>query len=163
MTRPFSINLLRWRHNRCDSVSNHQPHHCLLKRLFRRRSKKTSKLRVTGLCAGTSPVACEPPHKGPVTRKCFHLVTSSCFRAIGRLQSYRHREGFTRNVSPCRFVNCIALRVPMTHIDGMTWKCFSHYWPFVRGNHRTPDGLLSQKTSNAELVICPRGFPYQAV
>ena len=46
---------LRWRHNGCDSVSNHQPHHCLLNRLFRRRSKKTSKLRVTGLCAGNSP------------------------------------------------------------------------------------------------------------
>ena len=28
---------------------------CLLNRLFRRRSKKTSKLRVTGLCAGNSP------------------------------------------------------------------------------------------------------------
>ena len=46
---------LRWRHNGCDSVSNHLPHHCLLNRLFRRRSKKTSKLRVTGLCAGNSP------------------------------------------------------------------------------------------------------------
>ena len=43
---------LRWRHNGCDSVSNHQPHRCLLNRLFRRRSKKTSKLRVTGLCFG---------------------------------------------------------------------------------------------------------------
>ena len=30
---------LRWRHNGCDSVSNHQPHHCLRNRLFRRRSK----------------------------------------------------------------------------------------------------------------------------
>ena len=46
---------LRGRHNGCDSVSNHQPHHCLLNRLFRRRSKKTSKLRVTGLCAVNSP------------------------------------------------------------------------------------------------------------
>ena len=46
---------LRWRHNGCDSVSNHRPRHCLLSRLFRRRSKKTSKLRVTGLCAGNSP------------------------------------------------------------------------------------------------------------
>ena len=36
------------------SVSNHQPHDCLLNRLFRRRSKKTSKLRVTGLCVGNS-------------------------------------------------------------------------------------------------------------
>ena len=37
-----------------NSVSNHQPHDCLFKRLFRRRSKKTSKLRVTDLCAGNS-------------------------------------------------------------------------------------------------------------
>ena len=43
---------LEWRHNVLDCVSNHQPHDCLLNRLFRRRSKKTSKLRVTGLCGG---------------------------------------------------------------------------------------------------------------
>ena len=42
-------------------VSNHQPHHCLLKRLFRRRWKKISKLRVTGLCEGNSLVAGEVP------------------------------------------------------------------------------------------------------
>ena len=52
---------LRWRHNRRDSVSNHQPHDCLLNRLFRRRSKKTSKLRVTGLCAGNLPGTGEFP------------------------------------------------------------------------------------------------------
>ena len=46
---------LRWRHNELDSFSNHQPHDCLLNHLFRRWSKKTSKLRVTGLCAGNSP------------------------------------------------------------------------------------------------------------
>ena len=46
---------LKWRHNGCDSVSNHQPHDCLLNRLFRRRSKKTSKPRVTGLCEENSP------------------------------------------------------------------------------------------------------------
>ena len=52
---------LRWRHNGRDSVSNHQPHHCLLNRLFRRRSKKTSKRRVTGLCAWNSPGTGEFP------------------------------------------------------------------------------------------------------
>ena len=46
---------LRWCHNRRDSVSNHQPRDCLLNCLFRRRSKKRLKLRVTGLCAGNSP------------------------------------------------------------------------------------------------------------
>ena len=34
------------------SVSNHQPYDCLLNRLFKRRSKKTSKLCIIGLCAG---------------------------------------------------------------------------------------------------------------
>ena len=48
-------------HNGHDSVSNHQPHDCLLNRLFRRRSKKTSKLRVTGICAGNSPGTGEFP------------------------------------------------------------------------------------------------------
>ena len=61
---------LQWRHNGRDGVSNHQPHHCLLNRLFGRRSKKTPKLRVTGLCTGNSPVV-NSPHKGPVTRKMF--------------------------------------------------------------------------------------------
>ena len=62
---------LHWRHNDHDGVSNHQPHGCLLNRLFRRRSKKTSKLRVTGLCEGNSPGPVNSPHKGPVTRKMF--------------------------------------------------------------------------------------------
>ena len=47
---------LQWRHNGRDGVSNRKPHDCLLNRLFRRRSKKTPKLHVTGLCAGNSPV-----------------------------------------------------------------------------------------------------------
>ena len=42
-------------HNGRDGVSNHQPHHYLLNRLFGRRSKKTSKLCVTGLCVGNLP------------------------------------------------------------------------------------------------------------
>ena len=54
-------NPLQWRHNGRDGVSNHQPHHCLLNRLFRCRSKTTPKLRVTGLCAGNSPVTGEFP------------------------------------------------------------------------------------------------------
>ena len=46
---------LLWHHNGSDVVPNHQPHHCLLNCKFRRRSEKTSKLPVTGLCAGNSP------------------------------------------------------------------------------------------------------------
>ena len=57
---------LHWRHNDHDGVSNHQPHGCLLSR-----SKKTSKLRVTGLCVWDSPGPVNSPHKGPVTLKMF--------------------------------------------------------------------------------------------
>ena len=52
-------------------VSNHQPHDCLLNRLFKYRSKKTSLFKyrskktstlcVSGLCAGNSPVTGEFP------------------------------------------------------------------------------------------------------
>ena len=51
---------LQWRHNGRDGISNHQPHDCVLSRLFGRRSKKTSKVR-TGLCEGNSPVTGEFP------------------------------------------------------------------------------------------------------
>ena len=57
----FYLEELQWRHNERDCVSNHQPHRCLLKRLFRRRSKKISKLCITGLSEGNSPVTGEFP------------------------------------------------------------------------------------------------------
>ena len=42
-------------------TSKKQPHDCLLNRLFRRTSKKASKLRDTGLCAVNSPGTGEFP------------------------------------------------------------------------------------------------------
>ena len=44
---------------------------CLLNRLFRRRSKKAWKLRVTGLCEGNPPVTGGFPHIRLVKRKMF--------------------------------------------------------------------------------------------
>ena len=41
---------LHWRHNGRDGVWNHRRLDCLLNRLFKRRSKNTSKLCVTGIC-----------------------------------------------------------------------------------------------------------------
>ena len=86
---------LQGRHNDHDSVSNYQHHGCLLNRLFRRRSKKTSKLRVTGLCVGNSPGPVNSPHKGPVTRKMFpfddvimHDVITGCWAALKRPVQY---------------------------------------------------------------------------
>ena len=51
---------LQWRHNERDGW-NHRCLDCLLNRLFRRRSKKTSKLRVTGYYGEIVPVTGELP------------------------------------------------------------------------------------------------------
>ena len=53
-----------WRHNEHDGVSNHQLHDCLLDRLFKRRSKKTSS-------AGIRRWPVNSLHRWPVTRKMF--------------------------------------------------------------------------------------------
>ena len=62
---------LQCNNNGRNGISNHQPHHCLLIGLFRRRSKKTSKLRVTGLCGGNSQVTGEFPAERASTAETF--------------------------------------------------------------------------------------------
>ena len=52
----FRVYALQWRQDERDGVSNNRRIDCLLNRLFRHRSEKTSKLRVTGLCEGNPPV-----------------------------------------------------------------------------------------------------------
>ena len=59
---------LEWRHNERDGVSKYRRLDCLLNLLFMWISKKTSKLRVTGLCEGNPPVTGGFPHRGPLTR-----------------------------------------------------------------------------------------------
>ena len=100
---------LQWRHNERDGVSNHQPHDCLLNRLFRRRSKKTAKLCATGLCAGNSPVTGEFPAQRPVTRKmlfpfddvimcakCHHFSCGNTSPSLWPSDTnWRHRAGST--------------------------------------------------------------------
>ena len=52
---------LQWYHSEHDGISNHRHLDGVLDCLFRRRSKKTSKLCVTGLCEGNSAVTGEFP------------------------------------------------------------------------------------------------------
>ena len=47
---------LQWCHNEQDGILNHRRLDCLLHRLFKRKSKKTSKFRITDLCQGNPPV-----------------------------------------------------------------------------------------------------------
>ena len=83
-TRRNDRHTSQWRHNEGDGLSNHQPHCCLLNRLFRRRSKKTSKLRVTGLCAGKSPVTDKFP-----AQRASNAENVSIW--------WRHHENFTQS------------------------------------------------------------------
>ena len=46
-----------------------------------RGSKKTSKLRVTGLCVGNFPVTGEFPHKGPVTHYVYNARMAETYLA----------------------------------------------------------------------------------
>ena len=62
---------LRWRHNDHAGVSNHQPHGCLLNRLFRRKSRKHQSSASLAFVREIHRGPVNFPHKWPVTRKMF--------------------------------------------------------------------------------------------
>ena len=70
-------NPVQWRHNERDGVSYHRRLDCLLNRLFRHRSKKISKLSVTGLGERNSLWPVNPRTKGKYRGKCIHSMMSS--------------------------------------------------------------------------------------
>ena len=69
--RDLSIFPLQWRHNERDGVSNHQPHDCLLNRLFGDRSKKNHNSALLAFVRGIHRSPVNSPHKEPVTPKRF--------------------------------------------------------------------------------------------
>ena len=79
----------QWHHNGCYGISNHWRLDCLLDRLFRRRSMKTSNLRVTGLCEGNSLVTGEFPslRASNAEGKCFYLMVSSWYNMMSYIFS----------------------------------------------------------------------------
>ena len=87
---------LRWRYNGRDGVSNHQPRHCLLNRLFRQRSKKTSKLRVTGQDRWI------PRTNGQLRGKCLHLMTSSWCKKVWYVTTRAASHGACLALIPLR-------------------------------------------------------------
>ena len=62
---------LQWRHYGIDSVSNHQPHDCLLKRLFGADQRKHQSSASLAFVRGIHRRPVNSPHKRPVTRKMF--------------------------------------------------------------------------------------------
>ena len=60
---------LQWSHNGRNGVSNHQPHDCLLKRLFRHTWNKYQSSSSLAFVRGIHRWPANSPPKGPVTRK----------------------------------------------------------------------------------------------
>ena len=86
---------LQWRYNERTGVWNHRRLDCLLNRLIRHRSKKSSKLRVTGLCEGNPPITGDFPRKGSVTRKMFpfdDIIMQRVSIDLGHLNQYDSRR-----------------------------------------------------------------------
>ena len=84
---------LQRRHNGCNGIWNHQPHYCLLNRLFWRSIDQRKHLSSTSLAfvRGIHQWPVNSPHKWPVTRKMFPFddVIMSNFCAISVLRNVR--------------------------------------------------------------------------
>ena len=123
----WKVYLLHWRHNELNDVSNHQPHDCLHNRLFRRRLKKTSKLRATGLCAGNSPVTGEFPAQMASNAENVsvwwrhHVTLRWC--VVEMIYSGRSRPIFSNGQSHGCW--CLA--------DARSWNIYSHDFDFISG------------------------------
>ena len=80
----YCYTALEWRHNVCCGVSNHRRLDCSLNCLFRRRSKKTSNLRLLAFVREIHRWPMNSPHKGPVTRKKFQfddvIIWKACYK-----------------------------------------------------------------------------------
>ena len=115
--------VLERRHNKRDGVSNHRRLDCLLDRLFRRRSKKTSKLHVTGLCGGIHWWPINSPHKRPVTRKTFPfddvvMVLKCSPRNRTVMWQGRHQDISSYVIYPAPSVLC---SVSVTYVTKQYW------------------------------------------
>ena len=119
--RHNGMNTLQWRHNERDGVSNHQSHDCLRNRLFRRRSKNTSKLRDTGLCEGNSPVTGEFPAQRASNREIFP------FDYVIMIKASQISEVFVQSLVQANSNEHIAPHrraVDSPHKGPVTWKPF---------------------------------------
>ena len=143
---PIPRQTLQWRYNERDGVSNHRRLDSLFNRLFRRRLKKTSKLRVTGLCEGNSPVTGEFPAQRASNLENVSLWwrhhNRICFvRAISYMMSIISIENFvysqTLTMKLCCYVIYHALELPN---HGIKEHIYQKIKPLQRNNGSDTSG-----------------------
>ena len=107
---------LQWRHNERDGVSNHRRLHNLLNSLFRRRSKKTSMLRITGLSKRNQPVT-----GGFHSQRSRNRENVSIWRRY-HVNPWRHAQSYSRGLAMAySFVNTFGKNDPDTLILHHGW------------------------------------------
>ena len=113
-------------------VSNHQPHNCLLNCLFRRKSKKTSKLSVTSLCVWHSPVTGDFPAKRVINGKNVSIWWRHHAMVMIALISKYNRDGIilvyfhvSTNIFSDQLI--LVLCTSMSHKSGP----FTFYWCYA--------------------------------
>ena len=116
-----------------DSIMSMMASHItgLLNTLFRHISKKTSKLNVTGLCTGNSPVTCEFPDKGPVTWKMFpfdDVITLNCYNETswGHGHFATQTYHFSRNKNSCHKDKTVPWPSYLYNGNPYTWKPYPY-------------------------------------
>ena len=149
---------LRWRHIGHDSVSNHQPNDCLLNNLFRRRSKKTSKLLVTGLWAGNSPGAGEFPAQMASDAENVSIWWRHHATGINKKCYYNHHEA---QQTPCIFYGMYSTTQWMIirrQKLGQTNLEYFYHWDIAFVKHTTFVlwGLIAK---SIQLLLCSAQSP----
>ena len=133
---------LQWRHNERHGVSNHRRLNCLLDRLFRRRSKKRSKLRVTGLCDGNPPVT-----GGFPSQRASNMKMSPWTRPGYSWAHHQPRPGFNIKNVPFQ-VSQIA------KFMGPTWPVLSGRYPAAGLSHAAWAVAARRHFKNWGISIC---------
>ena len=151
---------LQRRHNERTGVSNHRHLDCLLNRLFKRRSKKTSKLCVTGLCGGNPPVTDGFSHKGPVTRKKFHLMSHGNVIFFRDVLPTNRKLGLKISVYTTSFYTELCQTTADVN-ESKVYSCFYfHNWTLISYWQNVSAWWRHQmETFSALLAICAGNSP----
>ena len=137
---------LQWHNNERDGISNHQPHECLLNRLFRNIKENIKAPRHWPLCGELIGDQWIPCTKGQQHRKCFHLMTPSWKTQSDHNANFVHEK--CQWQSSQHGIWGSSAYVPL-YDDAIVWKHFLHYGALFEGNPRVmvdspPNGKVMQ-------------------
>ena len=116
-----------------------EPHDCLLYRLYWRRSKKTSKLRVTGLCVGNSLVTGEFPAQ--MASNAENVPIWWRHHDEKSFWNFAQSTPVTEDVDSERDITRVLLKMILTHC----LQCYGPHISFFNSNATTGSTYISFK------------------